>query len=73
MKGDVLLFLPTRHLSPPTFGAFHVNCPGYYLEATGELCDMVNEKEWIIAAITKITEKAVDPKVCHPFSALYHF
>jgi autophagy-related protein 11 len=41
-----------------------VSFPHYFLEATGHLVEQLKTREWIVARITSITERVVDPKVC---------
>ena len=53
-------FLPK---SCTDFG-FLVSFPHYFLQATGHLAEQLKSREWIVARITSITERVVDPKVC---------
>ena len=52
------------------FGEYHtdfdhlVSFPHYFLQATGHLAEQLKTREWIVARITSITERVVDPKVC---------
>ena len=41
-----------------------VSFPHYFLQATGHLAEQLKTREWIVARITSITERVVDPKVC---------
>ncbi len=43
-----------------------VSFPHYFLQATGHLAEQLKTREWIVARITSITERVVDPKVCMP-------
>ena len=40
-----------------------VSFPHYFLQATGRLVEQLKTREWIVARITSITERVVDPKV----------
>jgi autophagy-related protein 11 len=40
-----------------------VSFPHYFLQATGHLAEQLKTREWIVARITSITERVVDPKV----------
>jgi autophagy-related protein 11 len=43
-----------------------VSFPHYFLQATGHLAEQLKTREWIVARITSITERMVDPKVRWP-------
>ncbi|KAM0787747.1 hypothetical protein ACM66B_003804 [Microbotryomycetes sp. NB124-2] len=62
-KGDLALFLPTRNSEVPVWAAFNVSFPHHFLAATGAVAEQMKVREWIVARITSITEKVVDPKV----------
>ncbi|KAI0049190.1 hypothetical protein FA95DRAFT_921642 [Auriscalpium vulgare] len=61
-KGDLALFLPTRNSVSKPWAAFNVSFPHYFLQATGHLAEQLKTREWIVARITSITERVVDPK-----------
>ncbi|KAF8267535.1 hypothetical protein EI94DRAFT_1730240 [Lactarius quietus] len=61
-KGDLALFLPTRNSISKPWAAFNVSFPHYFLQATGHLAEQLKTREWIVARITSITERVVDPK-----------
>ncbi|KAI0064232.1 putative peripheral membrane protein [Artomyces pyxidatus] len=61
-KGDLALFLPTRNSVSKPWAAFNVSFPHYFLQATGHLAEQLKSREWIVARITSITERVVDPK-----------
>ncbi|KAG6868033.1 hypothetical protein C0993_008183, partial [Termitomyces sp. T159_Od127] len=68
-KGDLALFLPTRNSISKPWAAFNVSFPHYFLQATGHLAEQLKTREWIVARITLITERVVDPQ--HPSSNPY--
>ncbi|GAA5903685.1 hypothetical protein JCM5296_002118 [Sporobolomyces johnsonii] len=61
-KGDLALFLPTRNSTVPVWAAFNVSFPHHFLSATGIIAEQMKTREWIVARITSLTEKVVDPK-----------
>ncbi|KAI0250611.1 putative peripheral membrane protein [Lactifluus subvellereus] len=61
-KGDLALFLPTRNSVSKPWAAFNVSFPHYFLQATGHLAEQLKTREWIVARITSLTERVVDPK-----------
>ncbi|THH32812.1 hypothetical protein EUX98_g1391 [Antrodiella citrinella] len=61
-KGDLALFLPTRNSISKPWAAFNVSFPHYFLQATGHLAEQLKTREWIVARITSLTERVVDPK-----------
>ncbi|KAG6888139.1 hypothetical protein C0995_010352 [Termitomyces sp. Mi166 len=61
-KGDLALFLPTRNSVSKPWAAFNVSFPHYFLQATGHLAEQLKTREWIVARITSITERVVDPQ-----------
>ncbi|GAA6027326.1 hypothetical protein JCM8097_002595 [Rhodosporidiobolus ruineniae] len=61
-KGDLALFLPTRNSTIPVWAAFNVSFPHHFLAPTGAVVDQIKTREWIVARITSLTEKVVDPK-----------
>ncbi|KAF8467125.1 autophagy-related protein 11-domain-containing protein [Russula ochroleuca] len=61
-KGDLALFLPTRNSKLKPWAAFNVSFPHYFLQATGNLAEKIKTREWLVARITSITERVVDPK-----------
>ncbi|GAA5983219.1 hypothetical protein JCM11641_006854 [Rhodosporidiobolus odoratus] len=61
-KGDLALFLPTRNSAVPVWAAFNVSFPHHFLSATGVIAEQMKTREWIVARITSLTEKVVDPK-----------
>ncbi|KAI0266091.1 putative peripheral membrane protein [Gloeopeniophorella convolvens] len=61
-KGDLALFLPTRNSVSKPWAAFNVSFPHYFLQATGHLAEQLKTREWIVARITSIAERVVDPK-----------
>ncbi|GAA5982073.1 hypothetical protein JCM10908_004726 [Rhodotorula pacifica] len=61
-KGDLALFLPTRNSAVPVWAAFNVSFPHHFLSATGIIAEQMKTREWIVARITTMTEKVVDPK-----------
>ncbi|KAK4697173.1 autophagy-related protein 11, partial [Phenoliferia sp. Uapishka_3] len=61
-KGDLALFLPTRNLTVPVLAAFNVSFPHHSLSATGIISEQMKSREWIVARITNLTEKAADVK-----------
>nr|KAJ3421903.1 oligomeric, coiled-coil, peripheral membrane protein [Polyrhizophydium stewartii] len=56
-EGDLALFLPTRN--PAAWAAFNVNAPHYFLDtaSSGEFADRVRRREWILAFITRVSER----------------
>ena len=40
-----------------------VSFPHHFLQATGRLVEQLKTRKWIVARITSITERVVDPKV----------
>ncbi|KAK4046981.1 oligomeric, coiled-coil, peripheral membrane protein [Microbotryomycetes sp. JL201] len=68
-KGDLALFLPTRNSEVPVWAAFNVGFPHHFLAASGIVAEQMKVREWIVARITSITEKVVDPKIAssNPF------
>lgn len=62
-KGDLALFLPTRNSAVPVWAAFNVSFPHHFLSATGVIAEQMKTREWIVARITSLSEKVVDPKV----------
>lgn len=63
MKGDLVLFLPTRNSAVPVWAGFNVSFPHHFLSATGPIIEQMKTREWIVARITTITERVVDAKV----------
>ncbi|BGP31874.1 oligomeric, coiled-coil, peripheral membrane protein [Rhodotorula toruloides] len=61
-KGDLALFLPTRNSAVPVWAAFNVSFPHHFLSASGVIAEQMKTREWIVARITSLTEKVVDPK-----------
>ncbi|GAA5997952.1 uncharacterized protein JCM10292_006930, partial [Rhodotorula paludigena] len=61
-KGDLALFLPTRNSAIPVWAAFNVSFPHHFLSATGVIAEQMKTREWIVARITSLTEKVVNPK-----------
>ncbi|GAA5857458.1 hypothetical protein JCM8547_009283 [Rhodosporidiobolus lusitaniae] len=61
-KGDLALFLPTRNSAVPVWAAFNVSFPHHFLSATGVIAEQMKTREWIVARITSLSEKVVDPK-----------
>ncbi|GAA5835557.1 hypothetical protein JCM11251_002963 [Rhodosporidiobolus azoricus] len=61
-KGDLALFLPTRNSAVPVWAAFNVSFPHHFLSATGVIAEQMKTREWIVARITSLTEKVVDPR-----------
>ncbi|KAG5338847.1 hypothetical protein C0989_005837 [Termitomyces sp. Mn162] len=66
-KGDLALFLPTRNSVSKPWAAFNgvfLSIVGKRLrsEATGHLAEQLKTREWIVARITSITERVVDPQ-----------
>jgi chromosome segregation ATPase len=55
--GSVCLFLPTKTLG---IIAFHINCPGYYLDVTEKFKQRAKKREWIIGVIERIEERVGD-------------
>ncbi|KAG6837101.1 hypothetical protein H0H93_014705 [Arthromyces matolae] len=66
-KGDLALFLPTRNSVSKPWAAFNVSFPHYFLHATGHLAEQLKTREWIVARITSITERVVDPQTNFKF------
>lgn len=53
---DLALFLPTKNATERVFAAFNFGKPNHFLKPTGRLIDDVENKEWIVARITSISE-----------------
>ncbi|SOV07388.1 related to ATG11 - required for mitophagy [Ustilago sp. UG-2017a] len=58
---DLALFLPTRNsnLASKPWAAFNISFPHFFLNAQGPLAEQLRTKEWIVARITKITDRVV--------------
>ncbi|KAH9059022.1 autophagy-related protein 11-domain-containing protein [Lactarius vividus] len=61
-EGDLALFLPTRNSnSARPWAAFNILFPHYFLQTTGRLAEQLKTREWIVARITSILERVVEP------------
>lgn len=58
--GDLALFLPTRdqNREPNPWAAFNIGAPHFFLKQKKEF--QLEEREWLVARITKIEERVVD-------------
>ncbi|KAI0249631.1 autophagy-related protein 11-domain-containing protein [Lactifluus subvellereus] len=61
-NGDRALFLPVRS-DPTSWAAFNVSSPHHFLQMTGDLVEQLKTREWLVARITSITERVVEPNV----------
>ncbi|KAF8267063.1 autophagy-related protein 11-domain-containing protein [Lactarius quietus] len=60
-EGDLALFLPTRNSPTRPWAAFNVSYPHYCLLENGSLTEQLKTREWLVARITSILERVVDP------------
>ncbi|KAN0130276.1 Autophagy-related protein 11 domain containing protein [Lactarius tabidus] len=59
--GDLALFLPTRNSPLRPWAAFNVSFPHYFLQPPDHLNEQLQTREWVVARITSIVERVVDP------------
>jgi len=57
--GDYALFLPTKNFAKGLWATFNTGAPYYFLREESSI--ELGRKEWMIAHITKIEERVVEP------------
>ncbi|KAF8267645.1 autophagy-related protein 11-domain-containing protein [Lactarius quietus] len=60
-RADLALFLPTRNSPTRPWAAFNVSFPHYCLLENGSFTEQLKTREWLVARITSILERVVDP------------